>query len=100
MTAINKKVLSEIVAEEHNLTKKEAAQIIDLVFDTISNTLKASGTEGDYVSRLEGSYAKSIRTEQSTGMIQEVLTAIPDGSKNLLSVLTLILGGIQVIRGN
>ena len=40
MTAINKKVLSEIVAEEHNLTKKEAAQIIDLVFDTISSTLK------------------------------------------------------------
>ena len=66
----------------------------------ISNTLKASGTESDYVSRLEGSYAKSIRTEQSTGMIQEVLTAIPEVSKNLLSVLTLILGGIQVIRGN
>ena len=40
MTAINKKVLSEIVADEHSLTKKEAAAIIDLIFDTISNTLK------------------------------------------------------------
>ncbi len=40
MTAINKKVLSEIIAAEHDLTKKEAAQIVDLLFDTISDTLK------------------------------------------------------------
>lgn len=40
MTAINKKVLSEIVAAEHNLTKKEAAEIVDLLFDTITETLK------------------------------------------------------------
>jgi len=40
MTAINKKVLSEIIASEHHLTKKEAASIVDLLFDTISDTLK------------------------------------------------------------
>ena len=40
MTAINKKVLAEIIAEEHDLTKKEATSIIDLVFDTITETLK------------------------------------------------------------
>ena len=44
MTAINKKVLSEIVASEHNLTKKEAAAIVDLLFDTISDTLKEGNT--------------------------------------------------------
>ena len=40
MTAINKKVLSEIIAEEHQITKKKAAEIIDLLFDTISDTLR------------------------------------------------------------
>ena len=37
---LNKKSIAELVAEQHNLTKKEAAEIIDLVFDTVSGTLK------------------------------------------------------------
>ncbi|MCI5723027.1 MAG: HU family DNA-binding protein [Erysipelotrichaceae bacterium] len=40
---VNKKSLAELVAESHNLTKKEAAEIVDLVFDTVSNTLKDGG---------------------------------------------------------
>ena len=67
---------------------------------SISSTLKASGTENDFVSRLEGSYAKSICTEQTTGMIQEILAAIPEVSKNLINVITLTIGGVQVIKGN
>lgn len=44
MTAINKKVLSEIIAEEHQITKKKAAEIIDLLFDTISDTLRVGNS--------------------------------------------------------
>jgi DNA-binding protein HU-beta len=40
---INKKSISEVVAEKNNLTKKEAAEIVDLVFDTITETLKNGG---------------------------------------------------------
>lgn len=40
---LNKKSIAELVAEKHNLTKKEAAEIIDLVFDTVSGTLKDGG---------------------------------------------------------
>ena len=40
MTAINKKVLSEVIASKHNLTKKQAAEIVDDIFDTISDTLR------------------------------------------------------------
>ncbi|WP_292144353.1 NHLP family bacteriocin export ABC transporter peptidase/permease/ATPase subunit [Butyrivibrio sp.] len=66
---------------------------------SITSTLKASGTENEYVSRLEGNYAKAILMEQSMGMRQELLNAIPEVSKNLQSVLTLIVGGVLVIRG-
>ncbi len=43
MDLTNKKTLSEVVADKHNLTKKEAAEIVDLVFDTIADTLKDGG---------------------------------------------------------
>ena len=38
--AFNKKNLADVVAEKHDLTKKEAAEIVDLVFDTITDALK------------------------------------------------------------
>ena len=40
MDAVNKKVIAETVAEKHNLTKKEATEIVDLVFNTIADGLK------------------------------------------------------------
>ncbi len=40
MEAVNKKVIAETVAEKHNLTKKESAEIVDLVFDTVAEALK------------------------------------------------------------
>ncbi len=39
MDSINKKFISEIIAEKHDLTKKESAEILDLVFDTITDAL-------------------------------------------------------------
>ena len=46
MENLNKKELAEIVADKHNLTKKEALEIVDLVFDTNSETL-ANGAKAD-----------------------------------------------------
>ena len=40
MEAVNKKVIAETVAEKHNLTKNESAEIVDLVFDTVADALK------------------------------------------------------------
>jgi len=67
---------------------------------TLTSTLKASGTENDYISRLQGYYAKSIVMEQQMGRLQEILNAIPEVSKNLTDVLTLMIGGVLVIRGD
>lgn len=40
---MNKKVLAEVVAEKHNLTKKEAGEIVELVFDTVKAELQKGG---------------------------------------------------------
>lgn len=40
---LNKKALIEVVAEQTNVTKKAAGETVDLIFDTITNTLKDGG---------------------------------------------------------
>ncbi len=40
MDSVNKKVLAETVAEKENMTKKMAAEVVDAVFDAITNALK------------------------------------------------------------
>ncbi|MCR4646230.1 MAG: NHLP family bacteriocin export ABC transporter peptidase/permease/ATPase subunit [Oscillospiraceae bacterium] len=67
---------------------------------TLTSTLKASGTENEFVSRLQGYYAKSISIEQQMGRRQELLNAIPQVSEQLTSMLILIMGGMSVIRGD
>lgn len=43
MEITNKKVLTEIIAEKTEMTKKAAGETVDLVFDTIADTLKNEG---------------------------------------------------------
>lgn len=40
MEVLNKKELTKVVSEQHNLTKKESAEIVDLLFDTMSEALQ------------------------------------------------------------
>lgn len=40
METLNKKLLADVVSEKHNLTKKEASEIVDLVFDEMTKSLK------------------------------------------------------------
>lgn len=40
METLNKKDLTEVISEKHNLTKKEASEIVDLVFETMAQALK------------------------------------------------------------
>ena len=83
-------------------SQQDQGRLIGTLFAglTITNTLKASGTEDEYVTRILGNYAKSIELEQSMGLRQEFLNAIPEVTKNLLDILMLIIGGALVIRGD
>lgn len=43
MELLNKKNLAEIIADKHDLTKKESGEIIDTVLDSIVECLKDGG---------------------------------------------------------
>ena len=83
-------------------SQQDHSKLIGVLFSglRITSTLKASGTENEFVSRLQGNYAKSINTEQSMGMRQEMLNAIPEVTRNIINVTVLVVGGVLVIRGN
>lgn len=65
----------------------------------ITSTLKASGTENEYVSKIEGSYARTIDLEQKMGKKQELLNAIPELADKVSNVIILAVGGLFVIKG-
>ena len=67
---------------------------------SITSTLKASGTENAFIARLLGNYAKSIDMKEQMGKRQEFINAIPEISGQLLTIITLIVGGLQIIKGN
>lgn len=66
---------------------------------SMTSTLKASGVENDYVSRILGYYSKTATKGQQMGRTQEILNAIPDMAQNITNVLILMIGGVLVING-
>lgn len=65
----------------------------------ITSTIKASGAQQDYTSRILGYYAKNISTEQKMNRNQEFARSIPVAIKMLSEVIIFILGGIFIIKG-
>lgn len=66
---------------------------------SMTSTLKASGSENDYVGRIMGYYSKAAGKGQEMTRTQEILNAIPEISKNATNVLVLMVGGILVVNG-
>ncbi len=83
-------------------SQQESGKLYGLLISglRLTSTLKASGTENSFVSRIQGNYAKGINVEQEMGMKQEALNAIPEVSSQILSTLLLIVGGLYVINGD
>ena len=82
--------------------QQDQGKLIGAVFSglNITGTLKASGAENEYVSRIQGNYAKSILMEQKLGKTQQILNAIPEAIDEVTSVLVLLFGGVLVIQGS
>lgn len=64
-----------------------------------SDTLKASGAENEYVSRILGHIARNTKSDQKLGRVQEILTAAPQTVTVVMSLLVLITGGSLVVGG-
>ncbi len=65
----------------------------------ITSTLKASGTENDYVGRILGYYAKTASLEQKLSRFQQIINVIPQIASLVSTVLVLMFGGLYVING-
>ncbi|MDO4731001.1 MAG: NHLP family bacteriocin export ABC transporter peptidase/permease/ATPase subunit [Clostridia bacterium] len=66
---------------------------------SITSTLKASGAENEYVSRILGHYAHNAGTEQKLGKAQEILSSTPQAISSAASIIVLMVGGTLVING-
>ncbi len=67
---------------------------------SITDTLKASGAENEYVSRVLGYQVKHSNLEQKQSAFQRVLNAVPETAGNITDILHLLVGGILVITGS
>lgn len=66
---------------------------------SITDTLKASGSEDEYVHRVLGYQVKHANMEQEQTRIQKILNAIPETTGNITDVIHMLVGGILVING-
>lgn len=64
-----------------------------------SCTLKASGAENEYASRVLGHAARNTKSDQKLGRFQEILIAVPQTIAAIMSILILIVGGTLVVGG-
>jgi len=67
---------------------------------SITSTIKASGAENEYVSRIIGYNAKAFRMEQKISRLQEIINAIPGAISRIVDVAILVIGALFVIRGD
>lgn len=66
---------------------------------SITDSIKASGAEQEYCSRLLGFQAKYSNMEQQMNRFQKIADAVPDAVDQVTDVLFLLIGGILVING-
>jgi NHLM bacteriocin system ABC transporter peptidase/ATP-binding protein len=62
-------------------------------------TLKATGSEGEFFGRWAGYYAKSINTTQHLGVLGQIGAAVPPFVQTATTAAVLVLGGLKVMRG-
>ena len=95
------KVTSNLIANSSIKLQQDSGKLAGAVCAglSITSTLKASGAESEYVTRILGYSAKTISLEQKLSKIQSIINAIPNAVKMLADVLLLLVGGSLVIKG-
>jgi NHLM bacteriocin system ABC transporter peptidase/ATP-binding protein len=62
-------------------------------------TLKATGSESEFFSRWAGYHAKTINTEQSMGLLSQIVSAVPPFVQTASRAAVLLIGGMKVMDG-
>ena len=63
-------------------------------------TLKATGSEGEFFGRWAGYYAKSLNTTQHLGVLGQIGAAVPPFVQTATTAAVLVLGGLKVMHGD
>jgi NHLM bacteriocin system ABC transporter peptidase/ATP-binding protein len=81
--------------------RNEQGKLIATTFQGLQmmETLKATGSESDFFSRWAGHQAKVINAQQETGVIVEVLGALPGILASINITAIILVGSLQVING-
>ena len=90
--------ISELTIKQQQDSGKYAGALIAGL--SIASTIKASGAEHDYVSRIIGHIAKAFRLEQRLGRFGRIAAAIPEHLERLTAVVMLLVGALFVINGS
>ena len=95
------KITSDKISDYSIKMQQDAGKLSGVVCAgiNITSTLKASGAENEYISRVLGYNAKVISVEQNLSRSQQIISAIPDAVKMLADILILLCGGYLVING-
>ena len=95
------KITSNLISNASIKLQQDAGKLTGAVCAGISimSTLKASGAENEYVSRIHGYNAKTISLEQKLNKTQNIINAIPQSVRMLADVMILLVGGNLVIEG-
>lgn len=94
-------IISKKIATLSMKAQQDSGKMVGAFYSglAITSTLKASGAENEYVSRVLGHYARNAGTEQKMGKVQEILSAMPQAISSATSILVLMAGGTLVING-
>ncbi|MCC5648009.1 NHLP family bacteriocin export ABC transporter peptidase/permease/ATPase subunit [Nostoc sp. CHAB 5824] len=63
-------------------------------------TIKASGLESDLFARFAGYYAKALNAQQQLDLQTQIFTTLPTILTALTTASILLVGGLQVMKGN
>ena len=92
---------SRIIGDRAMKLQQDQGSMVGALFAgvTLFDTLKASGSENEYIARLAGFQAKSAEPEQKMSRLTQVLTAIPDVTNEVIHVILILAGGSMMMQG-
>ena len=98
LVALSRQFLSEASIKQQMTSGKLYGAVCSGL--SITDTLKASGAENEYIARVLGNQVKQANLEQEQTSVQKILNAIPEAAGNITDVLHLLVGGILVMNGS
>lgn len=89
------KVATDVTSNISIKLQQDSGKLADAVCAglSITSTLKASGAEAEYASRVLGYSAKTTEQEQRLSRLQQIIYAIPGALKMVANILLLLVGG-------